>query len=157
MVKIDTADLVKQLEDLEKLITRKLEAAVRGFAEEVATAAVRSTPVGDYDKYQGLYDSRTTWPKTPGLARGNWQYTEGALQFRMIADPSGDTAIDGVGVNAKNYKLGDNFYIGNSVPYIGTLEQGASNQAPAGIMQVAEGMVLASYQVNLQRDFDATK
>ena len=157
MVKIDTADLLKQLEELEKTITRKLEATVRDFAEEIARAAIYKTPRGSLEQFASYYEARTTWPQVPGLAQGNWQYTEGVPTFRLIAGPvSGEAALDGVMVNSQGYKLGENFYIANSTPYIGMLEQGSSAQAPAGIMNPTE-MVVKAYSINLKQAFDAAK
>ncbi len=155
MIKIDTEDLVRQLEELEKTITRKLEASVRGLAEEVAFAAIENTPRGDLDTYRRLYESRMDWPKVPGLAQGNWQYTEGVVTFRLIAgESSGEAALDGVITNSQGYKLGQTFYIANNTPYIGLLEDGYSMQARDGIMSPASNMVFASYQVNLERYFN---
>lgn len=154
MVKIDTADLLKQLEELEKTITRKLEKTVRDFAGYIAVAAEDSTPVGNLQDYYSLYMSRENgWPQTPGMAVSNWSYAEdgSTLTYAPIADFNASSRV--IGNASTQYNLGDNFVIYNNVPYIGMLEQGWSNQAPAGIVDPAM-IVVKAYSINLQSSFD---
>lgn len=153
MVKIDTADLLKQLEELENTITRKLEKTVRDFAGYIAVAAEDSTPVGNLEDYYSLYMSRENgWPKTPGMAVSNWSYAEDGttLTYTPVADFN---SLDRVISKAASYKLGDNFVIHNDVPYIAALEQGWSNQAPNGILDPAM-IVVKAYSINLKSSFD---
>jgi len=80
--------------------------------------------------------------KTPvktGLARGNWQVTEGAPATQPIKrlDPSGEKAIkEGSGVirtwNVRSKVL----WITNMVPYAEKLENGHSKQAPNGMVEL---------------------
>ena len=73
MISIDTASLLKQIQDLEALITRKLEATVRGFTNELSSSVISLTPVGDLAQYASFYASRTPpWPQYPGMAISNW-------------------------------------------------------------------------------------
>lgn len=153
MITIDTASLVKQLEDLEALITRKLEATVRGFATELSETVIALTPVGDLTRFASFYASRQSpWPKFPGMAVSNWIYTKSGATYKPIADPSGTPSKIDIQTGLATYRLGEFFVIGNDVPYIGMLENGHSKQAPDGFMMQA---ATAAYSVDLKRYFDA--
>ena len=155
MISIDTDSLVKQLEDLEATITRKLEATVRGFAFELSNTVIALTPVGDLAKFASFYAARTPpWPKFPGMAISNWVYTKTGATYRPIADTTGKPSKENIASGLSTYKLGENFYIGNDVPYIGMLENGHSNQAPDGFMMQA---ATRAYSVDLKKYFDAQK
>lgn len=155
MIKIDTQGLVKQLEDLEALITRKLEATVRGFAYELSDTVIALTPVGDLTRFASFYESRTPpWPKFPGMAVSNWVYTTTGATYRPIADTTGNPSRQDIKTGLATYKLGEFFVIGNDVPYIQMLEQGHSDQAPNGFMMQAATRV---YSVDLKKYFDAQK
>lgn len=155
MIKIDTQNLVKQLEDLEALISRKLEATVRGFATELSETVIALTPVGDLNRFTNWYASREApWPKFPGMAISNWIYTKGGATYRPIADTTGAPSRQNIQAGLATYRLGEMFVIGNDVPYIGMLEQGHSKKAPDGFMMQAATKV---YSVNLKKYFDAQK
>lgn len=155
MISIDTASLLKQIQDLEALITRKLEATVKGFTNELSSSVIALTPVGDLAQYASFYASRTPpWPQYPGMAISNWEYTTSGASYRPIADPSGKPSFENIRSGLSTYKLGDNFKISNSVPYIGMLEQGHSPQAADGFMLQA---ATRAFSVDLKRYFDAQK
>ena len=156
MVKIDTADLVKQLEDLEKLITRKLEKTVEDFAAYVAIAAIDETPVGNLQDFYDLYMNREEgWPKEPGMAASNWAYAKDGATLTYLAVADFD-ALSRVLSATPTYKLGDNFVIYNNVPYIRMLENGYSQKAKDGIMNPAN-IVIKAYSMNLKSSFDKEK
>lgn len=48
-----------------------------------------------------------------------------------------DEAIQLAEAALNQYKLGDNIYVTNSVPYADVLEQGSSSKAPVGVLSVA--------------------
>ena len=156
MIKIDTQGLVKQLEDLEALITRKLEATVRGFAYELSETVIALTPVGSMSKFADRYLARTPpWPQAPGMAVNNWIYTKHGATYRPIADTSAKDSRQNIISGLSTYKLGEFFIIGNDVPYMQLLEEGHSKeQAPQGFMMQAATRV---YSVDLKKYFDAQK
>ena len=155
MISIDTDSLVKQLEDLEATITRKLEATVRGFAFELSNTVIALTPVGDLARFASFYEARTPpWPKFPGMAISNWVYTKTGATYRPIADTSGKPSKENIEAGLSTYKLGDNFYIGNDVPYMRVLENGRSDQASDGFMMQA---ATRAYSIDLKKYFDAQK
>lgn len=76
-------------------------------------------------------------PAVTGHARANWQVSIGGSATGIVAgaDPSGATAL-AAGVTAI---MGDRdpfatVWIANNAPYIQSLEQGDSTQAPAGMV-----------------------
>lgn len=155
MIRIDTVSLIKQLEDLEALITRKLEATVRGFATELSETVIAMTPVGDLTRFASWYASRQPpWPKFPGMAVSNWVYTKSGATYRPIADTTGGPSRQDIQAGLTTYRLGESFAIANAVPYIGMLENGHSQQAPDGFMMQAATKV---YSVDLKKYFDAQK
>lgn len=155
MIRIDSDSLVKQLEELEALITRKLEATVRGFATELSETVIALTPVGDLERFAKHYASRQPpWPKFPGMAVSNWIYTSTGATYKPIADTSGDVSRQNIQSGLATYKLGDFFVIGNDVPYIRMLENGHSKQASDGFMLQAASK---AYAVDLKKYFDAQK
>jgi hypothetical protein len=86
-------------------------------------------------------------PATPvltGYARGNWQSSLRAPATQPISflDPTGSAAVSRIRLTASSYSLGDTLYIVNNAPYIGKLNRGSSQQAPAGFVEasVREGL-----------------
>lgn len=155
MIRIDSDSLIRQLEELEALITRKLEATVRGFAYELSETVIAMTPVGSMSKFADRYLARTPpWPQAPGMAVNNWIYTSAGATYKPIADTSGDDSRQNIQSGLATYKLGDFFVIGNDVPYIRMLENGHSKQASDGFMLQAASK---AYSVDLKKYFDAQK
>lgn len=78
-------------------------------------------------------------PVDQGRARGNWQTEVGTMNEGEsdVVDPGGGAAIE-AGVSAIESWTAENvgLFIFNNVPYIGKLEDGYSDQAPAGMVKV---------------------
>lgn len=149
-----TADVSKLIEDLKKFhldAIQRMENMVRGFTYEFAMIAIDNTPLGDHTgQYANLYKRRTYLQPIAGFAQGSWQVSEdGTLEQQDLY--SGSSALSAIKIHMLNYKLGDNFVLGNTGPYINKLENGHSNQAPEGILKPTLDQMLSAYQVNLVR------
>jgi hypothetical protein len=147
--------LEKQLEELIKTTERKLKNMVQSFAYEIAFTAASNTPIGDSVQYFSLYKARAKYQDLPdeeGMARGNWQYSEGSatLQYVYGQDSIAEAMKIFKAKAASNYKLGDSFSIVNTVPYFDELEDNYSKQTKKqGILQPSYNTVLSAYKINL--------
>lgn len=83
--------------------------------------------------------------KTPvksGMAQANWQIgiekpAPGVIQFGGNPSQASSAAITAGLKQVANIKFGQTIYISNNLPYILRLENGWSNQAPAGMVQLS--------------------
>ncbi len=81
-------------------------------------------------------------PVDTGLARANWQcQIDGMSQDGVIreTDPAGANTIARIAAELENFRIGKtrNICLTNNVPYIGFLEYGTMNRAPAGMVRNA--------------------
>lgn len=117
-------------EDIERLKLKLIERRrqlLRGLVLEAHKRIVLRTPVDT------------------GRARGNWMLTEGEASevVRDFLDASGQAAL-AEAVQFVGQMTGDDVvFIVNNLPYIGPLERGHSQQAPAGMV----GVTLAEVQL----------
>lgn len=87
-------------------------------------------------------------PVDTGQARGNWNVTLGGKKSKsakrnsgaipvagggVFLDPDGHVTLEAINMVLKNVKTGDYITIYNDVPYINMLENGHSQQSPAGM------------------------
>tara|TARA_R110000796_G_scaffold19198_4_gene57529 strand:+ start:1120 stop:1530 length:411 start_codon:yes stop_codon:yes gene_type:complete len=77
--------------------------------------------------------------KTPvdtGRARANWQVTIGSQASGTVEidDKSGGATMSKATAASAGFKAGDTIYLTNNLPYIRKLEEGSSQQAPAGMV-----------------------
>jgi len=77
--------------------------------------------------------------KTPvdkGRARGNWQPSIGGVMGGTVEqlDPSGAATIASIQAMTAQFGIGEVMYLANNLPYIKRLEEGYSQQAPAGMV-----------------------
>ena len=169
MITTNVDALVRQLEDLHKETTRKLERMVEEFAEAFAEEAIFNTPVGDKETYANLYQIRARiygWSEDPGLARGNWNFDSGAYTSfsfdRNANDPTGSLSMSRVNSQVSEYKLGQTIWLVNPTPYVykdgvmggQSLESGYSKQAPNGITAPTIDYIVNVYQYNFKTVFD---
>ena len=77
-------------------------------------------------------------PVDSGRARGNWQTAIGSVPSGTVeaTDQSGNTVIAKVAGVTTGMQPGDVIYMANSLPYIQRLEDGYSQQAPAGMVRL---------------------
>lgn len=115
--------LAKRLNVRVKQFSQNTERAVRRAAIAADQAAVTRTPVDT------------------GRARGNWQVAVGspALQPVAVGGPQAANAALAQGKAViSGWKLGGgSIYITNNLAYIVPLDNGSSQQAPAGMSQFA--------------------
>ena len=103
------------------LLAEPLLRTKQDVARAVLTGIVARTPVGT------------------GHARANWKVSIGSPAAGVVAggDPSGAaTLANGVAAIMADRDPFSTVWITNNVPYIETLEQGSSSQAPAGMVAV---------------------
>lgn len=74
-----------------------------------------------------------TTPVDTGRARANWLPSLNVPDFRNV-EPNGKQSIDPV---LSSYKIDDTIFITNNLPYIQRLNEGYSQQAPAGFVEAA--------------------
>lgn len=105
------------IEDLEDHADR----LVRAFTLEATSRVVLKTPV---DK---------------GRARGNWNVGRGKPDARADEsrlDKNGGATIQRAKAQLPRLGAGDTVYVTNSLPYVPSLEDGHSGQAPKGMVKV---------------------
>ena len=98
-----------------------MDQLVRKVCIDMSTKVIRKTPVDT------------------GRARANWfaaanSKPQGTTQS---TDPSGGSTINEASSKAGGLKSGDTFYLINNLPYIEQLEDGYSQQAPAGMVKIS--------------------
>jgi hypothetical protein len=78
-------------------------------------------------------------PVDTGRARANWlpSLNVAITSVTDAVDKSGSGAIAKLSSVMSNFKLGDDVYISNNLPYIGRLNDGYSKQAPIGFVEKA--------------------
>tara|TARA_R110000787_G_scaffold6179_10_gene21989 strand:+ start:229 stop:633 length:405 start_codon:yes stop_codon:yes gene_type:complete len=96
----------------------KMDQIVRKVALELFTRIIYKTPVDT------------------GRARANWQVSIGtpAAGTVEIDDKSGNATVSQATAKSAGFKAGDTIYLANNLPYIRRLEEGYSQQAPAGMV-----------------------
>lgn len=181
MISCDTSKLEAELKKFHEEAVRKLEGMVEIFSYKITFEAIENTPFGDADKYIDLYTNKlrlnmTNQDADAGRAKGGWviemnkPYTS---WWFMKADNENATNVKwAADQRSQNYKLGDTVYITNNVPYMATdgwpydtykngapvrsLESGASDQAPFGIMEPTLNAIFGIYESDLKNYYEAS-
>ncbi len=106
---------------------------IRRFTTKTTEAHNKITRVATLELFSGVIKAT---PVDTGRARGNWQTAPGspvAGETERL-DKSGGEAI--AEVEAKTPEgAGQVTYLSNNLPYIMTLEEGSSTQAPEGMVK----------------------
>ncbi|WP_312910934.1 HK97 gp10 family phage protein [Stutzerimonas nitrititolerans] len=106
---------------------------IRRFTTKTTEAHNKITRVATLELFSGVIKAT---PVDTGRARGNWQTAPGspvAGETERL-DKSGGEAI--AEVQAKTPEgAGQVTYLSNNLPYIMTLEEGSSSQAPEGMVK----------------------
>lgn len=115
--------------------TNNVELAIKSVVAGVAESVIEMTPVGD----------ATAWKKPPpigytgGRARGNWDYgfnVSPNTEYEII-DKSGSISMGRIDTKLVGKKMaGNTHFLSNNLPYAQRLEDGWSNQAPQGMIQL---------------------
>lgn len=74
-----------------------------------------------------------TTPVDTGRARSNWVPSINTPQIKIVEPGQRES----IGEAIKNYELDQTIFITNSLPYIRSLNDGHSQQAPAGFVDLA--------------------
>lgn len=77
-------------------------------------------------------------PVDTGRFRGNWNYSTVSINTGTSsgADKTGASAIGKIQAGLSSWKPGETIYITNALPYAQRLENGWSQQAPAGMVRL---------------------
>ena len=181
MISCDTSKLEAELKKFHEEAVRKLEGMVEIFSYKIAFQAIENTPFGDSDAYSSLYRNKIRLDLVhqdadAGRAKGGWviqmnkPYTS---WWFMKADSELASNVKWANdARSENYKIGDTVYITNNVPYVATdawpyptyrngqpvmsLESGASQQAPQGIMQPTLNEIMGVNQLQLNQFYEAS-
>jgi hypothetical protein len=121
------------------LDTRDFEADLLAFARKVELGPGIVTRKLVLDIFGDLLAST---PVDTGRARSNWKVSVGApdfTQLESLGDGPGAESIQFLSAQARLYRYRANrpVYITNGLPYIERLNEGWSQQAPAGFVEAA--------------------
>jgi len=94
-------------------------------------------------------------PVDTGRFRSNWQYGVDAINAdtSRAPDQSGSEALESIRSGIASWKPGETIFVTNSLPYAQRLENGWSQQAPAGMVRVT----LANFQEHFARALGEAK
>lgn len=94
-------------------------------------------------------------PVDTGRFKNNWVPGTNAINAgtTVEVDPSGSAAMANINAAAQEFKVGDIFYITNSLPYARALEYGHSKQAPHGMVRIT----VISFKQNVRRAVNAIR
>lgn len=126
----------------------------KSFAAQIDTEfAATMDDAGELIAYIALDGLRRLVLKTPvdtGRARMNWNVGVGTIDATTTEqiDPSGQAAINDGAARLSGYDTAQGFPIinlSNNLPYIGRLDDGYSQQAPAGMVALTLVELEAAY------------
>lgn len=178
-VTCDTSKLEQSLKKFHEEAVRKMQGMVQLFAYNVTIEAIDNTPFGDDQTYSMLYNNRLrleVLPPEAGSAKGGWTVSLNGPTRIIFPERASDPGAQNIKMNAKmdssGYKLGDDVYIMNSVRYVASdgwpyatyrngtpvrsLESGASEQAPFGIMEPTLHAIYGIYTSKLDEYYKAS-
>lgn len=164
-VSVNTSKLQAQLEALKKQVQGKLENMVKKFSYNITKEAIENTPYGQYNNLYELQSRKNFFGEDgPGSAKGGW--TIGVSSKPHVRNPVNADSEEALNTKATaassidGYTLGRTVYITNSVPYVagegftlpwmGALENGYSDQAPNGILAPTFNMITNVFAQNLK-------
>jgi len=75
-------------------------------------------------------------PVDTGRLRGNWQSSVNTAKTNTLTRTDQGSATNEAGAEISNTNIGDVFYMVNNLPYAARIENGYSNNAPAGMMRI---------------------
>jgi len=129
---------------------------MRGFAHRMRAVADGATANSDkLIRQLALAVTMVVVKRTPvdtGRAKGNWQANLGGPAVGALPTPAGGEAqavagaISRANEVAAQYRGGVPVHITNNLPYIQRLNQGSSDQAPAGFVQAAVAVAVRKVQ-----------
>lgn len=143
----------RQLEEFSKEVERRLKGMVSDFAVEVLESASTNTRLGDAEKYKALYERRqkaTGWKAEEGMAQGGWVIGLGGTPafVQRYGEGSSAEAVDDAMQDMQGYQLGQDFVIGNAVPYVGQFAMEIKAPTVDQITTVIESDLKRLYDLN---------
>ena len=151
MISSNATEVTGSIAEYKKDLELRLKAMVAGFAGDVATAASKSTAVGDENKFFSLYKQRqllTGIDPIRGFHQGAWVYSEGGLSFDPTIYSPEQASAEVEDQAQSSYKVGDSFTIGA----VGTAYE--MLQERDDIIGSAEELIARVYQSDLKQHFD---
>ena len=112
------AGFADQVRGFERKTERKMDLAVRKIALEMFRRIILKSPVDT------------------GRFRGNWQIAIGSVPNGTLEldDKTGTATIAKGAATALGFNAGETIFFANNLPYARRLEEGYSQQAPAGMV-----------------------
>ena len=118
--------------------------AVRKVLLDLGASLVLKSPVGNRDKWQeNIYRASKGLPPTPawyvgGRFKGNWQHGFGSAPVGELPDidPSGGASMARITGGVAASPVAGIHYLANNLPYAQALEDGHSDQAPTGVLEL---------------------
>ena len=107
-----------QVKAFERDALRKMDLAVRSISLEIFSRVILKSPVDT------------------GRFRGNWQVAIGTVPSGTLDldDKTGTATVSKADLKLMGANAGDTIYLANNLPYAVRLEEGYSQQAPAGMV-----------------------
>lgn len=127
MLTLEVDDLLKQLEDYKKRVEKALIKKVYEFTSSWTMQIGDLTPIGDTQKYLGLYIKRKEnfgYAIKPGLLMGNWNAKLNYTSFPFNQNafiPDHRSLTDKLSYTESIFKLGAVINIFNSTPYVNSV------------------------------------
>ena len=145
--------IASQLQEFSKEVERRLKGMVQDFAVEVLESASTNTRLGDSVTYAERYKQRlkdTGWKAEEGMAQGGWVIAlDGTPAFvQRYGEGSSAEAVDDAMQDMQGYQLGQDFVIGNAVPYVGQFAMEIKAPTVDQITTVIESDLKRLYDLN---------
>lgn len=122
------------LAKFEAKTSEKLDLSVRKIALELFSRVILRSPVANPASWKNPDPSYVG-----GRFRANWQVSIGAIPNGTLEliDKTGQATISEATAKAAGVEAGDVIYLTNNLPYGPKLEEGYSQQAPAGMVSLS--------------------
>lgn len=119
----------KALSDIDKAIDKTM----RSTALQLFAVIIKRTPVGN----PSLWQNDPPAGYVGGSLRANWQATINAPASGVVSSTDGAAALNSARSVTARYKVGDDMYLTNNLPYAQRVEDGWSQQRPQGMVRVS--------------------
>ena len=159
-VAVDFTAVSKSLAEYLRVVERKFNFMVRGFAYEISSQAIEHTPLGNSEAFIARYQERQKrfgLNPVEGYARGSWQVKKDRnfTVQEIYGVQSGSTALTAISASLTAITFKDDIFIGNRGYYIGLLEGNYSQQTQnLGIMKPTQDAVMATYAIDMKTLYD---
>lgn len=121
-------------------MSRQNRVEMREFADRIGIAIQTATQKVVMDAHRGVVEKT---PVDTGRARASWRVAEGQLDLTTAPEGPHEFPSLELGIKITGEEI---IYISNNLPYAEPLENGHSQQAPAGMV----GLTLAEIEAELE-------